>query len=85
MRLEQKKNLLSIILFGHMMALKMTKMAIQLLVKTPNMQIRSLFMIVSENRFLTMLGKDTTAACLLTGRQVLENLIRWQDTKQIKE
>ncbi len=82
---DNHAHLLSIIVFGLMMALNKIMMELVcLMINTLIMLTKSSSIALLVKKCLIMLGRDITAAFLLTDRQDQENLIRWLGMEKIR-
>ena len=82
---DNHAHLLSIIVFGLMMALNKIMMElVYLMINTLIMLTKSSSIALLVKKCLIMLGRDITAAFLLTDRQDQENLIRWLGMEKIR-
>ena len=82
---DNHAHLLSIIVFGLMMALNKIMMELVcLMINTLIMLTKSTSIALLVKKCLIMLGRDITAAFLLTDRQDQENLIRWLGMEKIR-
>jgi hypothetical protein len=82
---DNHAHLLSIIVFGLMMVLNKIMMELVcLMINTLIMLTKSSSIALLVKKCLIMLGRDITAAFLLTDRQDQENLIRWLGMEKIR-
>ena len=82
---DNHAHLLSIIVFGLMIALNKIMMELVcLMINTLIMLTKSSSIALLVKKCLIMLGRDITAAFLLTDRQDQENLIRWLGMEKIR-
>ena len=82
---DNHAHLLSIIVFGLMMVLNKIMMELAcLMINTLIMLTKSSSIALLVKKCLIMLGRDITAAFLLTDRQDQENLIRWLGMEKIR-
>ena len=82
---DNHAHLLSIIVFGLMMALNKIMMELVcLMINTLIMLTKSSSIALLVKKCLIMLGRDITVAFLLTDRQDQENLIQWLGMEKIR-
>lgn len=75
--LARKNHILSITVFGPMMATRMTRVSLVLTVQIAPTRIKHRFMRLSENRSLRMRGQDITVVFLHMVRLEQERVIVW--------